>query len=91
MDWLADILLQPEKLDKVQQVLALSADCGMTPAQFSIAWCLKNPNVSSVILGASKVERLENNLASLNFLDNLDEDLMGEIDIALSSLKELDL
>ncbi len=58
--------------------------------QLAIAWCLKNPNVSSVILGASKLEQLESNLASLQFLDSLDEELMDEINVALSPLKELD-
>ncbi|MGK0241305.1 MAG: voltage-dependent potassium channel beta subunit [Candidatus Pelagisphaera sp.] len=70
---------------------SIAQKIGANLPQLGIAWCLKNPNVSSVILGASKLEQLENNLASLNFLDNLDEDLMGEIDIALSPLKELDL
>ena len=70
---------------------SIAQKIGTNLPQLGIAWCLKNPNVSSVILGASKLEQLENNLASLNFLDNLDEELMGEIDIALSPLKELDL
>ena len=70
---------------------SIARKIGANLPQLGIAWCLKNSNVSSVILGASKPEQLENNLASLNFLDTLDEDLMGEIDIALSSLKELDL
>ncbi|MDE0767502.1 MAG: aldo/keto reductase [Opitutaceae bacterium] len=70
---------------------SIAQKIGANLPQLGIAWCLKNPNVSSVILGASKLEQLENNLASLNFLDNLDEELMGEIDIALSPLKELDL
>ena len=70
---------------------SIAQKIGANLPQLGIAWCLKNPNVSSVILGASKLEQLENNLASLSFLDNLDEDLMGEIDIALSPLKELDL
>ncbi|MBT5814946.1 MAG: aldo/keto reductase [Opitutales bacterium] len=70
---------------------SIARKIGADLPQLGIAWCLKNSNVSSVILGASKPEQLENNLASLNFLDTLDEDLMGEIDIALSSLKELDL
>ncbi len=64
---------------------------GANLPQLAIAWCLKNPNVSSVILGASKPEQLENNLASLDFLDTLDEELMDEINVALSPMKEIDV
>lgn len=64
---------------------------GANLPQLAIAWCLKNPQVNSVILGASKLEQLENNLASLDFLDNLDEELMDEINVALSPMKEIDI
>ena len=42
-------------------------------AQLSIIWCLKNPNVSSVILGASSIKQLKENLDSINYIDLLDE------------------
>lgn len=85
LDWLADILLQSEKLEKVQQVLALSADCGMTPAQFSIAWCLKNPNVSTVLLGATREEQLVENLAAAELVNHLTPDVMAEVDRLLDN------
>ena len=46
-------------------------------AQLSIAWCLKNKNVSSVILGASKKSQLKENLASLEICNNLDDDIIN--------------
>ena len=69
---------------------SIAQKIGANLAQLAIAWCLKNPNVSSVILGASKEEQLANNLAALEFVDSLDEELMGEIDVALSPIKEVD-
>ena len=70
---------------------SIAKKIGADLPQLAIAWCLKNPNVSSVILGASKLEQLENNLAALQFLDSLDEELMDEINVALSALKEIDI
>lgn len=69
---------------------SISQKIGANLAQLAIAWCLKNPNVSSVILGASKEEQLANNLAAREFVDSLDEELMDEINVALSPIKEID-
>ena len=70
---------------------SLARKIGANLPQLAIAWCLKNPNVSSVILGASKLEQLENNLGTLDFLDSLDDELMDDIEVALSPIKELDV
>ena len=51
----------------------LSDKLNITMAQLSIIWCLKNPNVSSVILGASSIKQLKENLDSINYIDLLDE------------------
>ena len=51
----------------------LSNKLNITMAQLSIIWCLKNPNVSSVILGASSIKQLKENLESINHIDLLDE------------------
>ena len=51
-------------------------------AQLAVAWCARNPNVSSVNLGASRVEQLQENLGSLAVLDRLDDDLVGRIEAA---------
>ena len=51
----------------------LSNKLNITMAQLSIIWCLKNPNVSSVILGASSIKQLKENLDSINYIDLLDE------------------
>ena len=70
---------------------SLAQKVGANLPQLAIAWCLKNSNVSSVILGASHLEQLENNLEALEFLDSLDDELMDDIEVALSPIKELDI
>ncbi len=61
------------RLDRVRRYTALAAGLGLSPAQLAIAWCLRNPNVSSVILGASRVGQLEENLGALDLLDQVDD------------------
>lgn len=75
----------------IETLESVAQKIGANLPQLAIAWCLKNENVSSVILGASKPEQLENNLQALDFLDSLDEELMDEINVALSPIKEIDV
>jgi len=58
----------------------LSADLGVSLTHLSIAWCLKNPQVSTVILGASKLSQLEDNLKSIEVLPLLTDPVMASID-----------
>jgi voltage-dependent potassium channel beta subunit len=76
MGWLRDLVLGDDagqRLEQVRRYTALAADLGYSPAELAIAWCLRNPNVSSVILGASRVGQLEQNLRALEVrLDEAD-------------------
>ena len=56
------------------------ADLGCTLSQVAIAWCLKNTDVSTVILGASTMDQLIENLASLAVVNQLDPSIMDKID-----------
>ena len=60
-------------LARARRFTALAAELGVDPAAFAIAWCLRNPHVSSVILGASRVEQLRANLRALELAGRLDE------------------
>lgn len=85
-NWLKESVLGPDADARIAAVRAVSAiaerfDTGM--AQLAIAWCLKNPNVSTVILGASRLEQLQENLRALDVLPALNADVMGEIEKAL--------
>jgi voltage-dependent potassium channel beta subunit len=74
MGWLKDLVLgnqAEQRLHRVRAFSALAAELGHAPAQLAIAWCLRNPNVSSVILGASRVSQLEQNLVALDVLEQV--------------------
>jgi aryl-alcohol dehydrogenase-like predicted oxidoreductase len=59
-------------------VVATELDC--TLAQLAIAWCTKNPHVSSVITGASRVEQVHENVASLEVVPKLTDEVLTRID-----------
>jgi aryl-alcohol dehydrogenase-like predicted oxidoreductase len=81
--WLRDLWTNEEgqnKLEKVRQLTSLSKELGLSMAHLAIAWCLKNPNVSTVILGASRLSQLEDNLQALTATDQLSDDVMNKIE-----------
>lgn len=63
------------RIERVRRFVALARDAGMTPATLAIAWCLRRPQVSTVILGASRLEQLAANLDTLDRLDDIPEAL----------------
>jgi len=79
-EFLHDGLTNKERLKIVAQLEPLASDMGATLAQFSLAWCLQNPHVSSVITGASRVSQVHENMKALNFVDKFTPDVMAEID-----------
>ncbi|MNV34212.1 L-glyceraldehyde 3-phosphate reductase [compost metagenome] len=68
-----------DRMERVRRYTALAAQLGVSPAQLAIAWCLRNPNVSSVILGASRVSQLEENLGALALFEQLDERVWQQV------------
>lgn len=61
--------LQEEQVGRLRHYTALAEELGVAPATLAIAWCLRNPNVSSVILGASRIGQLLQNLQALDIAD----------------------
>ncbi|MBB5637496.1 voltage-dependent potassium channel beta subunit [Pedobacter cryoconitis] len=80
MEWLKESALAEEKLAKVKNLQTLADELNVPLAKLSLAWCLKNPNVSTVILGASKTEQLKENLTTLNVLPLLTAGVMEDIE-----------
>jgi aryl-alcohol dehydrogenase-like predicted oxidoreductase len=78
--WLRDQITDPDRLAKVAALRPLAQQMGATLAQFSIAWCLQNPWVSTVITGASRVEQVHENMKAVNFVDSFTPDVMTAID-----------
>jgi voltage-dependent potassium channel beta subunit len=66
-------------LEKVRQLGKIADDLGVPLAQMALAWILKNPNVSTVIMGASKLEQLNQNIKSLDVLPKMSDDVMVKI------------
>lgn len=66
--------------EKVFKLSLLAKEAGIPIVNMALGWCLKNPNVSTVILGASKIEQLNQNLETNQYSSILDEDVMGKIE-----------
>ncbi len=82
-EWLQDRLTDSERLERVEKLRGIADELGCTMAQLAIAWCAANPNVSSVITGASRAEQVEENMASLEVRQALDEEVMERIEAAI--------
>ena len=79
MAWMQDSLLDPVKNAIVVKLGAVAQELGCTTAQLAIAWCLKNPNVSTVITGASRAEQVAENMKSLAVVAQLTAEVMARI------------
>jgi voltage-dependent potassium channel beta subunit len=80
LSWLKEKVWIEENINKVKELKHLANELGTTLAKLSIAWCLKNPNVSTVILGATKTDQLKENLDALNTVHLLNEGVMTRIE-----------
>ena len=67
----------------------LASEINLSLPVLSLAWCLKNPNVSTVILGASKEKQLIENIESIDAQEKLSEEIMQKIEEILDNKKEL--
>lgn len=85
LKWLKERNVVEENIKKANQIADLSEEIGATPAQFAIAWCLANPDVSTVILGASKVNQLTENLGALKVLPKITEDVKEKVEEILQN------
>ncbi len=79
-EWIRSGFENPRSNEKVRALKAIADDLGCPLAQLAIAWVAANPNVSTVITGASRVEQVEENLRSLDVLERLDDEVMRRID-----------
>jgi voltage-dependent potassium channel beta subunit len=79
-EWLRGRFTDEEVNETVRGLKKIADDLGCSLAQLAIAWCARNPNVSTVILGASRVEQLRENLGALDVLSKLTDDVLDRID-----------
>ena len=85
MDWLKDSVVTKENLDKVAQLEKIAKKLGLSLPVLAITWCLKNENVSTVMLGASKLSQLEENFKAIEAKTKLTPEVMDEIEKALNN------
>ena len=88
LQWLKDRSLSPEKLEIVRELNDLAADLGTSLAKLAIAWCLKNKNVSTVILGASKLEQFKETLTAGEIVDKITPEIDVKIEAILKNKPE---
>ena len=79
-EWLKNRLTDPDNLAKVRALDPIARELGCTLAQLSIAWCLKNPNVSTVITGASRVEQVRENMQAEDVAPRLTPEILARLD-----------
>ncbi len=90
LEWLRESALgDKEKLEKVKKLFTLAEKLEIPLSRMALAWCLKNPNVSTVILGATKLEQLKENLKSIDTCEVLTDEVMKEIEKILGNKPNL--
>lgn len=93
-EWLKRNILSEEgkkKIEKVKKLKPLADELGITLSEMSLAWCLKNPNVSTVITGASKPEQVKQNMKSLSVVEKLTKEVIEKIEEILANKPKPDV
>ena len=85
MKWLKEVNMTPERLESVKALNDVAKDLDTSLAKLAIAWCAKNPNVSTVILGASKVYQLEETLGALDIMPLITNDVQERIEAIVNN------
>lgn len=88
LEWLKDRTLADENLKKVRTLTEFSKDLGMSMPVLALAWCLKNEDVSTVILGASKKHQLKENFKALEAREQLTDEVMERIEAIMDNKPE---
>jgi aryl-alcohol dehydrogenase-like predicted oxidoreductase len=85
LDWLRERELTEARLKKVDKLKTLAESIDLSLPVMALAWCLKNPHVSTVILGASKEAQLRENLGAVDAQDKLTPAVMARIEKMLDN------
>ena len=87
-EWLQEQVLVEERLEKVRHLTEVADTLGYTTAQLALAWCTLNPDVSTVITGATSPAQVEENMQALDLVDQIDEDVNTRIETILDNQPE---
>ncbi len=88
LEWLRDRNLLEDRIKKVRKLGDIAEKLDLSLPVFSLAWCLKNPNVSTVIVGASRVIQLKENLKAVDAQDLLTDAVMAKVEKVLKNAPE---
>lgn len=86
-EWLRKSVTDQTLLTIVKQLMPIASDLGASLAQLSLAWCVKNPNVSTVITGASRVSQVQENMKALDIVPKLTPEVMASIDALTADIE----
>ena len=84
-EWIAERVTEPAKVAAVEKLRPIAGDLGCTISQLALAWCLKNPNVSTVITGASRVSQVHENMKALEAVPKLTAEVVEAIETATAA------
>jgi voltage-dependent potassium channel beta subunit len=84
-EWLKPGLTDSERIEKVRKLVPIASELGISMGQLALAWCLKNPHVSTVITGASRVEQVLENMKALEAVEKLTPEVMARIEAVLGN------
>jgi voltage-dependent potassium channel beta subunit len=87
-EWLRKSIVTPQALATAERLRPIAKDLGCTMAQLALAWCLKNPNVSTVITGATSPEQVAENMKAEDVLPRLDSGAMERIEEVIGGIQE---
>jgi aryl-alcohol dehydrogenase-like predicted oxidoreductase len=88
MDWMVASATDEDKIAKVQALEPIAKDLDCTLAQLALAWCLKNPFVSTVITGASRLSQVQENMKAGEIAPKLTPEILAQIDVIFGVKKE---
>ncbi len=89
-EWLQEYVITPQNIEKVKKLQAIAKELDCTVAQLALAWCLKNPNVSSVITGATRPEQVVENMKAPEVVPKLSSEVMEKIEGVLGNKPDLE-
>ncbi|HEY9824188.1 MAG TPA: aldo/keto reductase [Stenomitos sp.] len=87
--WLQPMVTNPDGIAITERLRHISEELGCTLAQLAIAWCAKNPNVSTVITGASRMSQVLENMRAIEVIPKLDAEMLQRIDQAVGTTKDI--
>jgi voltage-dependent potassium channel beta subunit len=84
--WLRDAVTDPARVAAVRRLTPIAADLGCTTAQLALAWCARNPHVSTVITGASRVSQVQENMRAVDVIAKIGDGVAARIDAAFAGV-----